>query len=129
MALIHATTLRDTLANAVDDAINFGATDAQGDFLLLAAADAQVAAIALANPAFDTAAGDGIIVLNSTPLSDPAADGGVAIAFIFRNRNNVEQVRGSVTGIAGGGDIEMSSTTVGVNDTVTMTSFSYAAPA
>lgn len=128
MALTHIAALRNTLADAVDTAVNAGTTDATGDLIIMTSGDVEVATIILANPAFGAAAA-GVITLAGVPLEDTSATGGTAALFKFQNRDNTEQLRGTVTATGGGGDIELTSVTIGATDTVRITSLTYAASA
>ena len=128
MALTHSTAVRNTLADAIDAAVNGGSGDAQGDLIIMTSGDVEVATILLSATAFG-AASSGTITLAGTPLSDSSATGGTAALFKFQNLSNTEIFRGTVTSTGGGGDIELSSTTIGAGDTVTITSFTYSASA
>jgi len=128
MALTHSTAVRNTLADAVDTAVNTGSTDASGDLVIMTGGDVEVATIILSATAFG-AASSGTITLASTPLSDSSATGGTAALFKFQDRDNTEIFRGTVTATGGGGDIELSSVSIGAGDTVTITSFTYSASA
>lgn len=123
MALTHTTTIRNALANLVVDAIDAGTTNLQGDLVIMAAADAEVATLNCANPAFGDAS-NGTATANAIS-DDTNATGGTAIAFKFQDRDGTEIFRGSVS--TSGADLNMSSTTVGATDTVSVTSFSYTA--
>lgn len=130
MTLAHFNTtpaIRDQLADLVADAIDLGSADAQGDLVFMAAADAEVATLLLANPAFG-AASSAVATINA-PSDDTNATGGVVTAFKFQNRDNQEVFRGSVTATGGGGDIEMTSTTIVATTTVSLGTFTYTASA
>lgn len=126
MALTHSTTIRDGLCNYVVDAIDGGTTDTTGDLVIMASADAEVATLSwTATPAFG-ASSSGTATMN-TINDDTSATGGTAIAFKFQNRDNTEIFRGSVS--TSGADLNLSSTTIGAGDTVSITSFTYSASA
>lgn len=131
MALTHINTtvlVRNGLANYVVDLLDAGVTDTTGDLIIMAAADAVVATLTwTATPAFGAAAG-GTATMNAIN-DDTNAAGGTAIAFKFQDRDNNEIFRGTVTATSGGGDIELSSTAIGVGDTVSITSFTYSSSA
>lgn len=126
MALTHTTTIRNQLADLVVDAIDGGTTDTTGDLVIMATADAEVATLSwTATPAFG-AASSGTATMNAIN-DDTNATGGTAIAFKFQNRDNTEIFRGSVG--TSGSDLNLSSTTIGASDTVSITSFTYSASA
>lgn len=132
MALTHIVAVRNAITDLVVDKIDIGATDPSGDLEYTTSGDVEVATCAFSNPAFDDsgAAGgnaDGLATANAI-TDDTSATGGVVAKCIIRDRNNAEVFRGSVTGLGGGGDIEISNTTVGAGDTVQTTSLTYEAP-
>lgn len=128
MALVHSTAIRNTLADAVVDAIDVGSTDPNGDLEFMTSGDVECATIQLSATSFG-AASSGTATMASTPLSDTSATGGTVARFRFKSRDNTEIFRGTVTSTGGGGDIEMSSVSVGPGDTVTISSFTYSASA
>jgi len=89
--------------------------------------DVEVATLALSATAFGAAAAGTITAAAIT--NDSSATGGTAALFKFQDRDNGEVFRGTVTATSGGGDIELSSVSVGVGDTVSITSFTYSASA
>lgn len=126
MALTHSTTVRNGLADYVVDQIDTGTTDTTGDLVIMAAADAEVATLSwTATPAFG-AASSGTATMNAIN-DDTSATGGTAIAFKFQNRDNTEIFRGAVA--TSGSDLNLSSTSIGAGDTVSITSFTYSASA
>ena len=56
-----------------------------------------------------------------------ATGGGVAAVFRTRDRDATEIFQGTVTVTAGGGDMELSSTTINAADAVRINSFTYSA--
>jgi hypothetical protein len=128
MALTHTTAVRNVLADATVDAIDAGATDTTGDLIIMTSGDVEVATLTwTATPAFGAASG-GTATMNAIN-DDTSATGGTAALFKFQNRDNVEIFRGTVTATGGGGDLTLSSTSVGATDTVSITSFTYSASA
>ncbi len=127
MALTHVTAIRNTLADAVVDAIDVGATDAQGDLEIMTSGDVEVSTHTCTNPAFGAAAAG--TATASAIADDTTAAGGTAALFKFQDRNNAEVFRGTVTATSGGGDIELDNVTVGVGVTVSITSFTYSSSA
>ena len=124
MALTLETTLRNALANAIDDEINTGAGTAT--LVFETSGDAEVATIDLQNPAFGAAAA-GVITLQGTPLQDTNATGGTVAQFSLEDRDGTKQLEGTVA--TSGADINISSTSVGASDTVELTSFTLTVPA
>ena len=126
MALTHVSALRNSLADLVVDATDVGSTDATGDLQIATstAFSTILATLLFANPAFGPAAG-GIATANIITADPNAANTGVAVAFRIRDRNNAEVVRGTVTATGGGGDIQLSSTSITATDTVSITSLTY----
>lgn len=126
MAITHVTAIRNTMADAVVDAIDSGTTDATGDLVFMTSGDVEVATLAMTNPAFGAAAAG---VATAAAISDDAsATGGTVALFKLQDRDNGEVLRGTVTATGGGGDIELSSLSVGAGDTVSMSSLTYTAP-
>jgi len=126
MAITHVTAIRNTVANAVVDAIDSGSADANGDLVFMTSGDVEVATLAMTNPAFGAAASG--IATASAISDDTSATGGTVAKFKLQDRDNAEVLRGSVTATGNGGDIELSSLTVGAGDTVSMSSLTYEAP-
>lgn len=126
MALTHTTTIRNSLADLVVDAIDAGTTDATGDVIVQTSADATLVTINLANPAFG-AASSGTATALGVPKEGTAGATGTAAKFRVRNRDNTEIFQGTVTATGGGGDMELSSTSIATNDVVRINSFTYTA--
>jgi hypothetical protein len=77
----------------------------------------------LANPAFGAAAGSGMAV-SGAPISSTGTEvAGKANGFRIVDRNAVEVLRGTISSIGGGGDIETPSLTVTAAATQTLNSF------
>lgn len=125
MTVVLTTTARNAACNAVVDLIDVGTTDANGDLVILTAADDQVALLAFSNPAFGDAA-TGVATANAI-ANDTNATGGIAAKFMFRNRNNVEVLRGDVG--TSGSDLNLSSLSIGAGDTISVSSFTVTMPA
>jgi hypothetical protein len=126
MALTHTTAVRNVLADATVDAIDSGTTDTTGDLVIMTSGDVEVATLSWsATPAFG-AASSGTATMNAIN-DDTSATGGTAALFKFQDRDNTEVFRGTVA--TSGGDINLSSLSIGAGDTVSMTSFTYSASA
>ena len=104
MAITHTTTVRNALANLIDDQVNSGTTDANGDLVIMTSGDVEVATLALSNPAFGAASSGTITAASIT--DDTSATGGTAALFKFQNRDNTEVFRGSV-GTSGATNLPM----------------------
>jgi hypothetical protein len=129
MAVTHATALRTTLADAVDNYLNTtGATDASADLQIQTAADAVLVEFTLQNPAFGAAAA-GVITLAGTPIAATAGATGTAAKGRIRDRANADAILFSVTGVGGGGDVEVSNTSITSGQDCELTSLTYTAPA
>ena len=127
MALTHVTALRNAIADAVDNYLNTtGSTDAGGDLVIKDAA-VILSTHAFANPAFG-AASSGVITLASVPIDASAGNTGTADAFAIRDRDNADAITGTVTATSGGGDIEVTNTSITSGQTVSLTSLTYTAP-
>lgn len=125
MAITLTTAARNAACDAVVDLIDVGTTDANGDIMIMTAADAEVATLAFANPAFGSAV-NGVATAN-TIQPDTTATAGTAALFKFQNRNNVEVLRGTVG--TSGADLNLSSLNIGAGDTISISSFTVTMPA
>lgn len=126
MAITHVTSVRNGLADYTVDQIDVGTTDANGDLVIATSGDVEVATLACSAPAFG-AASSGTATANAIS-DDTNATGGTAAVHWFQNKDNAEVFRGSVTATGGGGDLELSSTSIGAGDTVSVSSYTYSAP-
>ena len=124
MALVLETAVRNAAADAIDTEIG-----AAGYLEFQTGAQVEVATITFGNPAFDPAS-VGVLAMAGEPLQDTNATGNASAidAFQIFASGAVLKITGTVTGTSGGGDIEMSSTTVAATDTVELT-FSITVPA
>ena len=127
MSLTHVTSVRNGLADFTVDLLDVGTTDAQGDLVFMTSGDVEVATLALSNPAFGAAASG--TATASAISDDSSATGGTVALFKLQDRDNGEVVRGTVTATSGGGDIELSSVSIGAGSTVSMTSLTYSSSA
>lgn len=123
MAITHGISIRNAVADLVLDAIDAGA--AAGSFVLLTSSDAVVAELTFSDPAFVSAAG-GAASANSI-IPDTNAVGGVVAKFAVVDSNDNVVFEGTVSATGGGGDIEMTSTTVAAGETVSCSAFTYTA--
>lgn len=116
---------RNAACDAIADLCDVGSTDANGDLVVMAAADAEVATLALSNPAFG-AASVGVCTANAIS-DDTNATGGTAIAFKLQDRDNAEVIRGGVA--TSGAELNLSSTAIAATDTVSVSSLTLTVPA
>jgi hypothetical protein len=134
MALTHVTAVRNSLAGIVSTATDASTGNASGHVQITKTAGNYTGAnllaeIALANPAFGSASG-GTITANGTPVEDSSADNtGTAVEFRVIDRGSNEVFKGTVTATGGGGDMELSSTSITAGDAVRINSFTYTASA
>ena len=126
MAIVMETPLRNALAQAIIDEIDAGVAVAQGYMLIETSADAEVARLDFNAPPSFGAPASGTITLNGTPKQDTTAAGGTAAQFSIYDRDNTKQLEGVVA--VSGQDLDLSSLSVGIGDTVELTSFSITVP-
>lgn len=125
MAITHSTAVRNALADLVVDALDSGFIEFQtsgGD---------EVATCGFGSTAFDAAGSsggnsDGVATANAIS-DDTDATGGTITKFELQGSDTTAIVFGSVTATSGGGDIEISSTTIAAGETVSVTSLTYEA--
>ncbi|MGQ3486134.1 hypothetical protein [Roseovarius pacificus] len=116
---------RNAACNAIVDLIDQGSTDANGDLVIQTSGDAEVATLALSDPAFGNAAAG---VATANPISDDSnATGGTAANFILRDKDNTEVMRG-LCGISSA-ELNLSSLSIGSGDTVSVSSLTATMPA
>jgi len=127
MALVLETGLRDALANEIDNYINAGTAP---ELVFETSGDVEVATIILDGTNAFGAAATGVITMTGQPKSDTNADGGTVAQFsIYQNVNQgaAKALEGTVQ--VSGGDINLSSLSVGATDTVELTTFTITVPA
>jgi len=126
MAVTHPPAVRDGICNFVVDQLDEGTPP--GKLVFQTSADAEVATLTLANPAFSAAAG-GIAVAGAI-LEDPDATGGIIAKARLRNAAGVDKITCSVTAKGGGGDIELDGgVSVRMGQQVALLDLIYSAPA
>lgn len=86
----------------------------------------EVATLTFADPAFGNAS-NGVASLASAMTDDTNATGGTAATFTIFDSNSVAILRGTVG--TSGADINISSTTIGAGDTVSISALSVTVPA
>jgi len=116
---------RNAAADAIVDLIDIGTADANGDLVIWTVGDAEVATLAMSNPAFGDAA---VGVATAAAISDDAsATGGLADYFTLQNRDNAEVIRGDCG--TSGAELNLSSLTIGALDVVTVSALTLTVPA
>jgi hypothetical protein len=129
MALVLTTILRDDLADQITLTIDAG--PGVGALVFETSGDGEVATCDFVATSFGAAA-TGVITLQSTPRSDLSAVGGTIAQFsIFADNGGtpVKILEGTVTGISGGGDIEITSLVIVATEQVDLTSLTITVPA
>lgn len=119
--------------NAVVDLLDVGSTNASARIQFCTAADAVVATLIMSNPAYGnaTAAAPSVATANAVTSDTNATGSGSAVTYArFNDRNAAEVFRGTVTGVGGGGDIEIAGgTIIGTGATVSCSSLTHTQPA
>lgn len=123
MAVTHPTAVRNAIADAVVDLIDAGA--GAGTLEFQTSGDVEVATLTFSDPAFGAAASG--TATASAITSDTTATGGTIAKFAIKDSDDTDVIYGSV-GTAGE-DINLSSLVVAANDTVSVSSLTYSAPA
>jgi hypothetical protein len=122
--MVLETATRNALADAFDAHVNTGGGTA--NLKLETSGDVEVATFNFQNPAFGAAA-NGVITLQGTPIEDADAAGGTVAQGSIYDRGGAK-VSESVAATSGQ-EITVSSTTIGVGETVTLTSLTVTQPA
>lgn len=125
MAITLSNAAAKAMCDALVDLVDVGGA---GDIVIMAAADAVLCTIACSATAFGaaTTASPAVATLAGVPLSNTASGAGTAIAHKFQDGSNTEVWRGSVG--TSGADLNLSSTTIAVSDTVTITAYTVSQP-
>ena len=125
MAVTHNTTVRNSVADVVVDAIDAGGA---GNIVFQdgGSSDSDVATLAFANPAFGDAA-SGVATANAI-TDDTNCNAGTVTKFTVNSGGGADIFTGSVTATGGGGDIILSSTAIGQGDTISISCLTYEGP-
>ena len=124
MSLTHNITQRTAFADTVGSAVG------NAGLCVLKAGGTEVATITLNSPSFGAASGADIVLNNSPVPEDSAATGNAAVvdSVEFQNSGATVVFTGSqITGVGGGGDLELTKNPISTGDTVQLTSFTYTA--
>lgn len=125
MSVTHATTVRSALADAVDALINTGGGTAK---LRLRDSTTTIVDFNLQNPAFGSAS-SGVITLAGVPIAAVAGAAGDVDNAQILDRGGSLVLSCSVTGVGGGGDIEVSNVSIANGQDCSLESLTYTAPA
>lgn len=125
MAVILETSARNAACNGIVDLVDAGA--GAGALKFETSADVEVATLTFSDPAFGAAATG--VATASAISSDTNATGGTVAQASFYDSDTNKVLECSVTAPAGGGDIELSSLSVGAGDTVSCSSLTVTVPA
>ncbi len=127
MAITHEVAVRNSFAAEVSLATDAGA--GPGECILLAGAS-TVSTIPLNDPAFGAPVA-GVITLDVAPVpedSNAAGNASPVDSMEFRDSTGTEVFTGdNITGVSGGGDLELSKNPIDAGDVVQLTSFTYTA--
>ena len=128
MALTHAASVRNSLANVVGDAVDVGGGTSH---LRLLDSSTTIVEFDLSNPAFDTAPATsaGVITLQSVPIETTADADGELDNFTIVDRAGTQVLAGSVTAVGMGGDIEVTNVNVATGQDCSIESLTYTASA
>lgn len=122
-----ATGVRNSMCDALVDAIDAGTTDAAGDFQIYTAAfGTLLAELAFSNPAFGAAA-TGTATANSITDDSSANATGTAAVCRIRDRDNATVFEGTVG--TTGADLNLNTTSITSGDTVSISSMTVTMPA
>ena len=125
MAVTHPTDVRNGIADYVVDLIdNGGAGNIK--FQDGNQNDSDIATLGFSNPAFGAAANG--IATAATITDDTNCNAGTVTKFTVFSGAGDSCFTGSVTATGGGGDIILSSTSIGQGDTISISSLTYEAP-
>lgn len=125
MAITHSAAVRSAIANAVVDLLDAGSTNPNGQLVLETAGAVEVATLNLSNPAFGNASNG--VATAAAISNDDNATGGTVAQFKLVDRDGTTVITGTVTAIGGGGDIELSSTSIAPTESVAISSITYTA--
>ena len=123
MAITHTTAIRNTIADAVVDAVDSGGA---GTLEFQTSGDVEVATLTFSATAFGAASSG--VATAAAITSDSSATGGSVAKFVIKNGSGTTILSGTA-GDVGTEDIVLSNATIGSGDTVSCSSLTYTAPA
>lgn len=122
MAITISTAGRNAMCNALVDLVD---NSGPGNLVIMTSGDVEVATLALSATAFGAAA-TGVATAASIS-DDTSATGGTAALHKFEDGTNAEIWRGTVG--TSGADLNLSSVSIGVGDTVSVSAYTVTMPA
>lgn len=123
MAITLATAARNAACDAIVDLVD-GGTGA-GNLVIRTSGDVEVATLAMSATAFGAASSG--TATAATITDDTSATGGTAAKFTLEDGDATTILTGAVG--TSGSDLNLSSTTIGAGDTVSVSSFTVTVPA
>lgn len=127
MAITEALTVRQQKTDLVVDLLDLGTAGANGTIGYLNSSNTTLATGNLANPAAGDADGSAISTFNAIGNAQVTTAGTIS-KFRLYDRDGTQLIEGTVTGISGGGDIEITDTDVSVNELIQTDSLTYQSP-
>ena len=125
MGITMATAARNAAADAVVDLLDVGTTNSSGQMVVRTSGDTELCVLPLSNPAFGAASGG--VATAGAITTGTATGAGTAAKHTMEDRNETEIWEG--TAAAGSGDLNMSSTTIAVDDQISCSAYTYTQPA
>lgn len=125
MAVTHASSMRNLIADTVTAQADVGTT--QAILSLQASASTEIVTCQMASTAFG-AASTGVCTANTINDGTASTAGTVTQGQILSSTQRNEVCAFSVTSTGGGGDLELSSNVISSGQTVSITSLTYTAP-
>jgi hypothetical protein len=125
MALTLSTAARNAACNGTVDLADQGAGAGK---LKIKATSTVLCTITLSDPAFGNAA-TGVATASGLPLSGTGSAAGSANAFDVTDSDDNVLWSGTVTATGGGGDLTLDNVSIGVGQTVNITSWTHTQPA
>jgi len=122
--ITHAGNVRTAIANSITNGIDQSAT--AGVFRLFTVDDIAIVSIVGDKPFFESAIA-GEIQMSGLPRIESTA-GGIAYYFTLADGDLTHHITGTVSGIGGGGDIELSTTTITGGKLFELRGLTYTAP-
>lgn len=123
MTIAHSTDTRTAVANLVVDRIDAGSAGGKLKFYTASFAT-LICTITFDDPAFDAAV-DGAASMLGGPLTGTCVAAGTAAVFRITDSDDTEVLTGSVG--TSGADINLTSVSFAINDTITITAITYQA--
>lgn len=126
MAVTHPTTIRNSLADLVVDLLDAGSTYTYPRLVFRDASNNDLCVNNFTGTTAFAAAASGTSIANNI-ADGTVSQAGTCTKFMLQDQDGVEVCSGSVSVTGSGGDIELSSVSFAVSDTVTVSSLTYTA--